>query len=123
MTLGPKASSSIEAALRLAPDNPRVVLQSGIGAFFAPKTFGGGMEKAEKAFRRAERLFAAEPANQAWPNWGKLDVLAWMGQVLAAKGDREGARSYYKRALEIQPGYAWVRLSLLPGLDRPVRQQ
>jgi tetratricopeptide (TPR) repeat protein len=122
MTLGPKASAAIDAALKTAPDNPRVVLQAGISASYAPKAFGGGIEKAEKSFRRAEQLFAAEPLNQPWPSWGKLDVLAWMGQVLAAKGDREGARRYYERALQIQPDYAWVRRVLLPALDKPVRQ-
>src|ERR1051325_9289104 len=64
MTLGPKSSAAIDAALRLAHDNPRVALQSGVGAFFTPKMFGGGIDKAEKEIRRAETLFAKESTNQ-----------------------------------------------------------
>ena len=123
MTIGPKSSAAIETALKLARDNPRVALQAGVGAFFTPKMFGGGLDKAEKEIRRAEMLFAKESTNQPWPNWGRLDVLAWMGQVLAAKGDREGARAYYDRALKLQPDFGWVRFVLLPALDKPVRKK
>jgi len=83
MTIGPKASREIEAAQKLAPDNPRVVLQAGISAFHAPKAFGGGKEKAEREFRRAETLFAAEPADPPWPNWGKADLKVWLDKVAA----------------------------------------
>ena len=48
MRLGPKAGKALERAAELAPDNPRVVLQQGISAFYTPKTFGGGMKKAEE---------------------------------------------------------------------------
>ena len=118
MTIGPKSSAAIDAALKAAPENPRVALQAGVGAFYTPKMFGGGLDKAEKELRRAEKLFAAESTNQAWPNWGRLDVLAWLGQVRAAQGDREGARRYYERALQAQPDYAWVRMVLLPALEK-----
>jgi tetratricopeptide (TPR) repeat protein len=123
MTLGPKSSASIDTAMKLARDNPRVALQAGVGAFFTPKMFGGGIDKAEREIRRAEKLFAKESTNQPWPNWGRLDVLAWMGQVLAAKGDRQGARTYYERALELQPDYGWVRHILLPALDKPAKKK
>jgi len=119
MLLGPKSSAYINAALGLAKDNPRVVLQLGVGEMFTPKMFGGGVEKAERDLRRAEMLFFREPTDLPWPNWGRLDVLAWMGQLLALKGDRQGARAYYERALAIEPDYAWVRTILLPALDKP----
>jgi tetratricopeptide (TPR) repeat protein len=123
MTLGPKASWSIDTAMKLARDNPRVALQAGVGAWYTPKMFGGGMDKAEKELRRAEALFARQPADAPWPNWGRLDILAWMGQLLAAKGDRPGARAYYHRALESEPDYVWVRDVLLPALDKPARKK
>jgi tetratricopeptide (TPR) repeat protein len=123
ITLGPKASLSIDTAMKLARDNPRVALQAGVGAWFTPKMFGGGMDKAEKELRRAEALFARQPADAVWPNWGRLDVLAWMGQLLAAKGDRQRARAYYQRAIESEPDYVWVRDVLLPALDKSVRKK
>ena len=43
MLLGRKASASLDKAVELDPDNPRVALQRGIGWFFTPKAFGGGV--------------------------------------------------------------------------------
>jgi tetratricopeptide (TPR) repeat protein len=118
MTLGPKAQASISRAYKNDPDNPRVALQKGVSALFAPKMFGGGLAKAEKQLRSAAELFEKEPADKPWPNWGRLDTLAWLGQVLKAKGDIEGARNAYNQSLALDPDFAWVRDSLLPAVDR-----
>jgi tetratricopeptide (TPR) repeat protein len=79
--------------------------------------YGGGPESAEKELRRAEALFAQEPAAKPWPNWGRLDVLAWLGQVRARQSDPAGARAFYRQALALDPGYVWASL-LLDQLDR-----
>lgn len=118
MFLGPKAQRALDRAQKDAPDNPRVALQRGVSAFFTPKMFGGGLDKAEKELRRAWLLFEKEPADKQWPNWGRLDTLAWLGQVLQKKGDIQGARNAYNQSLSLQPDYRWVRDILLPALDR-----
>ena len=119
MFLGPKASGALNRAYELGPDNPRVALQRGISYFFTPKTFGGGVEKAEAELRRARELFEGETAGQPWPNWGRLDCLAWLGQVLASQGQTEEARVLYQEALKLEPEFGWVRHQLLPDLDNP----
>lgn len=108
MRLGPKAGKALERAVELSPDNPRVVLQQGISAFYTPKTFGGGMKKAEERLRRAGELFELEPVSAPWPNWGRVDVYAYLGQVLAKNRDVEGARAAYRRGLSIEPEHAWI---------------
>jgi len=118
ISLGPKAQGTLGRAYKNAPENPRVALQKGVSALFAPKMFGGGLAKAEKELRRAGELFEKEPAGKPWPNWGRLDTLAWLGQVLKAKGDIEGARGAYNQSLALEPDFAWVRDSLLPAVDR-----
>jgi tetratricopeptide (TPR) repeat protein len=123
ITLGPKSSAAIGKALNLAGANPRVVLMSGVGAFFTPKMLGGGADKAEKELKRADALFSTESATKAWPNWGRLDVLAWLGQVLASRGNREGARALYTQALAAQPDFAWVKYVLMPALDSQSRKK
>lgn len=123
ITLGPKSSAAIEQALKLAGANPRVALLSGVGAFFAPSMFGGGPDKAEQELKRADSLFSAESPNKSWPNWGRLDVLAWLGQVLASRGNRDGARALYMQALAAQPDYAWVKYALMPALDSRSRKK
>jgi hypothetical protein len=117
MLLGPRASGALDKAAELAPDNPRVVLQQGISAFNTPALFGGGTEKGERLLRRSLTLFAREPADRPWPNWGRFDTHVWLGQALRAKGDRAGARVEYDRALALAPGSGWVRYVLLPALE------
>jgi tetratricopeptide (TPR) repeat protein len=117
ITLGPRVAAAFAEAEKLAPANPRVALQKGISLLFVPRAFGGGPESAEKELRRAETLFAQEPAAKPWPNWGRLDVLAWLGQVRARQGDPAGARTFYRQALALDPGYVWASL-LLDQLDR-----
>ena len=117
ITLGPRVAAAFAEAEKLAPANPRVPLQKGISLLFVPRALGGGPESAEKELRRAEALFAQEPAAKTWPNWGRLDVLAWLGQVRARQGDSAGARIFYRQALALDPGYAWASL-LLDQLER-----
>jgi tetratricopeptide (TPR) repeat protein len=117
-TLGPRSRESQRTAQRLdGARSPRLALLRGIRAFVVGPEFGGSLEQAEAELRSAERLFAAQPADAPWPSWGRLDTLAWLGQVLARKGDREAARAAYQRALEMAPDYAFVQRVLLPALD------
>lgn len=118
MVLGPKVSASHDRAAELAPDNPRVALQRGIGRYFTPRQFGGGMEKAEIELRRACRLFEQAADQLVWPYWGRVDALAWLGKVLANTERLDEARSVYEEALALAPGHVWIRDELLAVLDR-----
>jgi tetratricopeptide (TPR) repeat protein len=118
VALGPKAVGALAAAASAAPDNPRVALLNGVNALHTPKMFGGGLDVAERHLRRADALFA-QLSDTAWPDWGRLDTLAWLGQVLQKKGDRDGALVAYERAWSIAPDYAWVKTVLLPAVNRP----
>lgn len=117
MFLGPKASKSLEKAFELAPENPRVALQRGVGFYFTPKTFGGGIDKAQRELERAQELYVEEPVEQPWPNWGRVDVFAWLGLVFAESGMKEKAKAMYEEGLRLEPDHAWIRLELLPGLS------
>jgi tetratricopeptide (TPR) repeat protein len=117
MELGSKAASALEQAVKLEPDNPRIVLAQGGSAFHTPPAYGGSIEKAEACFRRAISLFASEPPSRPWPNWGRLDAHLWLGILLEKRGDRENARAEYKKTLAIDPEFGWVRFVLLPRLE------
>jgi Flp pilus assembly protein TadD len=118
MELGPQAESNRAQAVRLEPDNPRVVLQSAISLFHTPAQYGGGPDKAEAGLRQAIALFEREPAGRPWPNWGRFDAHAWLGQVLAARGDNAGARAEYNLALAEWPQSRWVKDVLMPAIDK-----
>lgn len=113
MIFGPRASRALERAAELEPSNPRVLLQQGISYLFTPRAFGGSLEKAEEKLRRARVLFA-RGGEEPWPSWGRVDVLAWLGQVLAEKGQPAEARAVYEQALELEPRAQWIRYDLLP---------
>lgn len=121
IVLGSRVAGTLERAAELAPSNPRVALQEGISAFHTPAAFGGGTNKAEQLLRRSLELFAQEPTDHPWPNWGRVDAHTWLGQVLARKGDRAGARAEYDKALALAPNSGWVKHVLLPALERGVK--
>ena len=112
--LGGKASEALERAYELAPENPRVALQRGIGFFFTPGAFGGGKDKAEVELRRAKSLFEASGVQVS--GWGYPDTLARLGEVLAAVEKVDEARAMYRQALDLAPDYVLVRDELLPQL-------
>jgi tetratricopeptide (TPR) repeat protein len=118
MLLGSRSSAAIDNAVKLEPNNPRVLISKGVGKFNAPGMFGGSEKEAEALLRQAIAQLAAQPADKVFPAWGRFDAHAWLGQVLAKKGDRDGARAEYAKALEVAPQSGWVKFVLIPALDK-----
>ena len=117
VVLGVRATRALDRAEAAAPDNPRVALLQGISAFHKPARFGGGLARAERLLRRSLDLFSREPLDKPWPNWGRFDAHVWLGQTLARRDDRAGARAEYDAALSLAPDSGWVRFVLLPALN------
>lgn len=117
ITLGRRASRASARAFELAPGNPRVLLQDGVGKLHTPGMFGGGADRAEALLRQALAAFRTEPPDRPWPGWGLIDAYAWLGQISARRGDAAAARRYYEQALDVESDFAWVRDVLLPGLE------
>lgn len=118
MLRGSRIGSEIEKALELDPGNPRVALQQGINAFYAPAAFGGGMKRALAALERAIVLFPRHEPRALFPRWGHAEAWAWLGRTRARAGDSSGARAAYDSALAIDSTYTWVARVLKPALDR-----
>ena len=117
MRLGPRSSSLFDKALALQPDNPRVALLRGVRALYTPSMFGGGDDVAAAELDRAHMLFE-KGSMSTWPNWGRVDVFAWRGQLAAKRGDHAGARALYERALVEVPNARWIKDTLLPALKK-----
>ena len=115
MTLGPAAGEALGYAISLEPNSPRLVMMQGLNLLHTPAEYGGDVKQAEAALRRALELFDKDRAGTAWPNWGRVDAHLWLGQVLAERGDIEGARAEYKAALALAPDSSRVK-SLLAAL-------
>ena len=116
--LGPRSGGAIDRAEQLEPENPRVLLSRGIGKFNTPAMFGGSLKDAEACLRRAIDRFAVESPAKPFPAWGRFDAHAWLGQVLARRGDKAAARAEYERALEVAPKSGWVQFVLMPALEK-----
>ena len=114
MTLGMQASALLAKAVGLGPDNPRVLVMKGMSQYHTPPEYGGSIRDAEATFRQALARFDKEGPSASWPNWGRFDAHVWLGQALASRGDKAGARGEYEKALAIAPGSNWVKLGLLP---------
>jgi tetratricopeptide (TPR) repeat protein len=122
IVLGPRSMDALERAAAVESANPRVLLLQGITALHTPSAFGGSRDKAEHLLRRSLDEFSRDPLTKASPNWGRFDAHAWLGQLLRRKGDLDGARAEYQKALAIAPDSPWLRTVLLPALKRASKQ-
>jgi hypothetical protein len=116
MTLGPASGEALGRAMGIEPNNPRLLVLRAMSLFNTPPEYGGSVKDAEAALRRSLQLFDQEPAAKPWPNWGRFDAHAWLGQALAARHDNAGARAEYDQALKIAPTSSWVKDVLLPAV-------
>lgn len=123
-TLGPEANDLTQRAIKNDSTNPRAWLVNGIMKFNTPAFFGGSVEIALANFKKALELFEQpsqrEPLN---PGWGHLETYAWLGRAFDKNERPNEALSAFKKALEIDPEFAWVKRVLLPALDKKIAEQ
>lgn len=118
MTLGSKSSKEMGKAMELDPQNPRNYLIAGWSAYFTPKLFGGGKEKAKNYFEQAIAHFDSfEVTNPILPGWGHDEAYAWLGMAQMEAEEFEAAKMNFDQALKINPEYGWVKYVLLPQLN------
>ena len=100
------AREEVETSLRLDPKSPWAHLSRGVGNYYLPEAFGGGVSKAIEDFRRATTLRADFP-----------DAWLWLGIALRKNGDNTGARAALAKARELAPARVWIQAQLakLPG--------
>lgn len=118
MMLGPKTGAQMEKAVAAGPNNPRVWVMKGIGAFHTPAMFGGGLDEAEQHLTKALALFDNDRPSSPLPDWGRADAHIWLGQVYQKQGKLDAARAQYDSAQALQPSNQWITHVLIPGLTR-----
>ncbi len=116
MFLGGKSSTNIEEAIKIAPNEPLVWQVYGSSKFFTPTMFGGDTKAAQKAYEKSIELYESNALTTS--NWRYLDALAWMGKVYEKNGEKDLALQTYKKALQIEPNFGWVKYSLLPAIEQ-----
>ena len=97
-SLGHRIDDLQSKALSLDAENPRVWLLRGIGNYFTPEAYGGGIAPARAALERSAAAFQTDAPPTPEPRWGRADVHVWLGQVHQAAGDMALAREEYEKA-------------------------
>jgi tetratricopeptide (TPR) repeat protein len=78
-----KMNESLDKALELNPDNPRVYFLRATMTFHMPEAYGGGAAKALPFFKTADEKFRIfKPKNDLSPNWGKEITEAELKKIL-----------------------------------------
>jgi tetratricopeptide (TPR) repeat protein len=95
------AKEEIEKALQMDPQSAYAWLSSGIGKFYLPAMFGGGVDLAMKDFQKAVSLDPKLP-----------DAWLWIG-LAHRKGNRNAdARQALQKARSLNPDRLWIRQQL-----------
>lgn len=82
MTYGPQATEALQRAKSLNPENPRVYLLEGQDKFYTPEQFGGSKTEAKALFEQSIKKYETnKPASDIDPQWGKSQVLYFLGQI------------------------------------------
>ncbi len=119
MTLGPKSGEEMGKALELEPKNPRTQLIAGWSAYFTPKMFGGGKDKAKIYFEQAIAYFDSfKVSDPLMPDWGRDEAYVWLGIAQMEDQAFEAAKANFDQALAINPENGWVKYALLPDLAK-----
>jgi len=92
MRYGPKANAEAQRALALDANNPRVYTVLGRKYLYAPKMFGGDLQKAIESFQKASSLD---------PHFDEAFV--WLAIAYRKAGKEQQAQSALAEALRLNP--------------------
>ncbi len=95
------ALDSLNRALALDPKSPEAWLSKGVGNYYLPAAFGGGVDLAIQDLRKAAQL---DPKS--------ADAQLWLGIALRRAGRNAEARAAIERSLKLNPNRAWAKQQL-----------
>jgi tetratricopeptide (TPR) repeat protein len=116
MLLRARSEDRLNAALTLAPRNPRAVFLSSIDGLAYAKPGTAQLQHAFAQLQLAVQLFDASSATSIdTPGWGHAEAYLALGRELQARGDQLGARNWIEKSLIVAPDYkaAQRQLALL----------
>ena len=101
MKYGHCAQDEVSKALQLEPKASVNYLARGVGNYYLPQSFGGGIDLAIKDFQRAIELDpqSAEPQ-------------LWLGLALRKQNKNADARKAFQKAIELNPSRIWAKQQL-----------
>jgi len=101
MKYGGCARDEVNRALELDAKAPMNWVSRGVGNYYLPPMFGGGVDKAIQDFRKAIQLDAKSP-----------EAHLWLGIALRKQGKNAEARQALEKSLALNPARAWAKQQL-----------
>lgn len=98
---GKCALDSVDKAIQLDPKSSMAYVSHGVGNYYLPQAFGGGIDPAIKDFRKAIEL-----------NSKNADAWLWLGVALRREGQNSEAQKAFEKSLEINPNRVWAKQQL-----------
>jgi tetratricopeptide (TPR) repeat protein len=98
---GKCALEAVNKAIELDPKSSINYVSHGVGNYYLPPAFGGGIDLAVKDFRKAIEL---DPKNS--------DAWLWLGIALRRSNQPEEAHKAIARSLELNPDRMWAKQQL-----------
>lgn len=101
MKYGACARDEVNRAVELAPKTALNYVSRGVGNYYLPPMFGGGLDKAIADFQKAIQLDAKSD-----------EAYLWMGLALRKQGRNTEARAAIQKSLALNPARAWAKQQL-----------
>ena len=98
---GKCALDEVNKALQISANFPEGYLSHGVGNYYLPAQFGGGVELAVKDFEKAIQL-----------NPKMADAHMWLGVALRKMNRNADARKAFAKSLELNPNRVWAKQQL-----------
>jgi hypothetical protein len=101
-----RSDERLNAALNLAPHNPRAVFLSSMDGLRQAKPGSTLRQQALARLQLAVQLFEASSATSIeTPGWGHAEAYLALGRELQSHGDQLGARNWIEKSLIAAPDY------------------
>lgn len=113
MSMGPRSGALLSKALKDDPQSALVWKLYGNSMLHTPEAYGGDVGEAIEAYEKALSLFETTSGGIK-DNWMYIDTMAFLGQAYGKKALSQKAVAIYEKALQAEPGFSWVKYSLLP---------
>src|SRR5579862_5115845 len=98
---GKCALTAVNKAIELDPKSSMAYVSHGVGNYYLPPAFGGGIDAAVKDFRKAIEL-----------NSKNADAWLWLGIALRRENQAEEARQAIAKSVELNPNRVWAKQQL-----------
>jgi tetratricopeptide (TPR) repeat protein len=101
LSYGKKAQDAIARALERNPKLAATYVSRGVGNYYLPSAFGGGIDLAIRDFQKAIEL-----------NPKSDEAYLWLGLAMRKSGRNADARKAFSKSLELNPNRVWTKQQL-----------